>query len=798
MATIEIDGKPLEVENGKMIIEAADAAGIPIPRFCYHKKLSVAANCRMCLVQLEGSKKPVPACATPVANGMKILTKSEEAVRSQQAVMEFLLINHPLDCPICDQGGECELQDVSMGYGRGDSCFDERKRAVSSPDLGPLIETEMTRCIQCTRCVRFGEEIAGQRELGVINRGEKEAISTYIKTVVSSEVSGNVIDICPVGALTNKPFLYQARAWEMKEYPTISPHDCVGTNMFVHTRNEIEVPQCKVLRAVPRENEAVNETWMSDRDRFSVDSLYHEDRVYKQMVKRKNKWLEATWEALLPEISDKLRQLCQADPNKLGVIMSPSCTTEEYYLMQKIARRLGSSNIDHRLRCQDFSDEAFLPVFPALGIKIAELEQSDAVLLVGSNVRHEQPLLALRLVKACNEGAIVMAVNPVDYDYNFPVSEKMLTPGFLLVNALAEVAKAVSEFSHQALSTEAEKVCAQLKLSDEAKCIAKQLLAAKNGFVLLGAEAMQHPDAAQLKNWVREIAGLTGCRFGATTNGANAACAWLAGAVPHRGAAAATVQSSGLNLQQMLSKKLPAYILFNCDPEEDSAYPALAKAALDNAQCVICINTFMSQSLRHSANYILPCTPYTENQGTYVNVEGMMQRFKSSSVPFGDSRPGWKILRVLGNFLEFDGFGYNSNEEVTEELTTLMATMVKPEYRSVSFKPLANLTDDLYRLAYWPMYSNDPLVRRSAALQKTQDLVDPNVHTVAINQTLADQLSVKAGEKVSVTQAEQSQNFIVSVDDRLANNTVSLPFGIIETTGFGMAASKIELGRVEG
>ena len=462
MVEIEIDGKKFEVEPGSTIIEAADAAGIYIPRFCYHKKLSVAANCRMCLVEVEKAPKPMPACATPVTPGMKIMTRSEKALQAQRDVMEFLLINHPLDCPICDQGGECELQDQSVGYGRSESHYTEEKRAVASPDLGPLIETEMTRCIQCTRCVRFGEEISGQRELGLINRGEKEAISTYINTVVSSEVSGNVIDICPVGALTNKPFRYQARAWEMKEYPTISPHDCVGTNMYLHTRSEIEVPQCKVMRAVPKENEAINETWMSDRDRFSCDALYHADRVYKPMVKRKGKWLETTWEALLPEIADKLMQLSSADANKLGVLMSPNSSTEEYYLLQKIVRALGANNIDHRLRTQDFSDQNFAPEFPNFGMKIAELEQAESVLLVGSNLRHEQPLLALRLLKACNEDAVVSAINAVDYDFNFPVSHKMIVPGFSLVNGLAQVASAVAEIKKKALSADASKACAEI------------------------------------------------------------------------------------------------------------------------------------------------------------------------------------------------------------------------------------------------------------------------------------------------------------------------------------------------
>lgn len=799
MIEIEIDGKQLEVADGSTIIEAADAAGIYIPRFCYHKKLSVAANCRMCLVEVEKAPKPMPACATPVTHGMKVQTKSEKALQAQRDVMEFLLVNHPLDCPICDQGGECELQDVSMGYGNCSSHYDERKRAVPSPDLGPLIETEMTRCIQCTRCVRFGEEIAGQRELGLVNRGEKEAISTYIQTTVSSEVSGNVIDICPVGALTNKPFRYQARAWEMVEHPTLSPHDCLGTNMFVHTRSEIENAERRVMRAVPRDNEAINETWMSDRDRFAVDALYHADRVYKPMVKRKGKWLETSWEAILPEVADKLLQITQADPNKLAVAMGKSCSTEEYYLLQKIIRMLGSNNIDCRLRQQDFSQQATAPEFPSFGMKIAEIETADQVLLVGGHIRHEQPLLALRLVKACNEESMqVSAINACAYDFNFPLSQQLLLPGFALVSGLAQVAIAAAKEAGKKLSPAAEKIAADLDVSESAVAMAKQLLGAEKGVILLGAEAIQHADAAQFHNWASELARLTGAVVAQTTNGANEAGAWLAGAIPHRSAAMGEVSAVGLDAQRQFSEALPAYVLFNVDPTTDSINPAVASKALDNAQCVISINTFMSDALKDKVDYILPLAPFTESDGTFVNIEGMMQRFKPTSIPFAESKPGWKILRVLGNFLQLDGFGYETNEEVTDELTALMANMPKAPEQTAHFKAVPKAPRRYYRLAHWPMYSNDQFVRRSDALQRAERMVNPSIAQVAVNQAVAERLNLKAGDRVQVTQDEQSQQFTLAINPALADHTVLLPLGITETHGFGAGGSAIELARVEG
>jgi len=557
MADIEINGKPIKARDGAMVIEAADEAGITIPRFCYHEKLSVAASCRMCLVEVEKAPKPLPACATPVTDGMKVWTNSPRALAAQKNVMEFLLINHPLDCPICDQGGECDLQDIAVGYGNDVSRFAEIKRVVKEKDIGPLIATDFTRCIHCTRCVRFGQEIAGIRELGATGRGEHMEIGTYVEKSVSSELSGNIIDICPVGSLTSKPFRFTARPWELTDCATIAPHDCVGSNLVLQTRRN------RVMRALPRRNEAVNEVWISDRDRFSYIGLNSTDRLQAPMVKEGGEWREADWNTALERVVKGVRKVVDSHgPEQLGALVSPSATLEEMYLLQKLVRGLGCANIDHRLRQSDFSDQDLLPAFPWLGQSIEELERVDAALLVGSNVRKEQPMLGHRLRKAALAGASVMVVNPVDFPFNFPVSERLIGGPEQMVRALAAIAKALLDITGETPPEGLAALLENLSVGDTELAMAERLKTAENATVLLGAQALGCRQLSALRALSALIARLSGARFGVLPEGANSTGAWLAGVVPHRGPVGEeTPITSLVNASAMFEHPLKGYIL---------------------------------------------------------------------------------------------------------------------------------------------------------------------------------------------------------------------------------------------
>ncbi len=792
MIEVEIDGKKITVPDGSTIIEAADKAGIYIPRFCYHKKLSVVANCRMCLVEVEKSRKPLPACATPVMAEMKVMTRSPEALKSQRSVMEFLLINHPLDCPICDQGGECELQDLAMGYGKGVSRFCEGKRAVASDDLGSLIETEMTRCIHCTRCVRFGEEIAGLRELGATDRGENMHIGTYVKHFMRSEVSGNIIDLCPVGALTSKPFRYSARAWELQEHASIAAHDCLGSNVYVHTRGQEHSPERIVMRTLPRKNEAVNEIWLSDRDRFSYLGLQHEDRVKEPMVKINNQWQALDWQSALQEMLIRLQDLLKRHgAEKLGALASANASVEELYLLQKWLRSMGSNNIDHRLRQQDFSGQDQAPLMPKLGCTIAELEQQKAVLLIGSNLREEQPLAALRLRKAHLEQADIMAINTLDYSFPFELSEKMLVSSLNFSQALTQVAKALAEQSQQTLGNEVTGILSAVKISDAARGMAKKLTQ-KKSHIILGADVLNHPNASEIQRWANLIAKLSGAGCGVLTDSANASGAWLAGAVAHRGPAAGCVEKIGFNAQEMLAQSLPGYIVYGVEPELDCAYAQLALSALKAAELVICFSTFKNQAMLKYADFILPISPVTEMQGTLINIEGKKQTFSPASVPHGQSKPGWKVLRVIGKLMQLPGFEQETIAAVRDELEHQVAAMSDVKANDHMPGPLAVPTSALQRLNAWPMYRVDALVRRADALQT---MIEEAQKSAAVNAKTADALQLQAGEKVVALQGDSQVELALMIDARVADGVVLLPAGLSETAGFGLGMGEITLRR---
>jgi len=771
MLKIEIDGQPLEVAPGSTIIEAADAAGISIPRFCYHKKLSVAANCRMCLVDVEKAPKPLPACATPVADGMKIATHSAKAIAAQKGVMEFLLINHPLDCPICDQGGECELQDLAVGYGGDVSRYQEMKRVVKDKDIGPLIATEMTRCIHCTRCVRFGEELAGIMELGATGRGEHMRIGTYVAQSVDSELSGNMIDLCPVGALTSKPFRYSARTWELNDEPGVSPHDCVGANLTVQVRRN------QVMRVLPRENEDVNEIWLADRDRFSYEAVNSPGRLLKPMIRTNGTWRETDWSTALNVAVDGMQKVIAAHgPQSIGALASPTATIEEFYLLQKLVRALGSGNVDHRLRQRDFSDDAEAPLFPYLGLAIRELEAVDAALLIGSNIRKDQPLLGLRLRKAFQHGAALFAVNPVDYDFNFDLRAKAIVDPAALPATLARIARVLAETTGASLPSDVT-LLAGGKPNDAEQAIATGLKEANSPSILLGNFAMAHPQAALLRSLADLIAELSGARLGLLPE-ANGAGGWLAGCIPQRSANGVAAQPAGRNAADMFAQPLNGYFIFGAEPELDGADGKRAQAALKQAGCVVAFSAFKS-SLADVAHVLLPLAPFTETDGTFVNVEGRFQTFSAAVTPAGESRPGWKILRVLGNLFKLAGFDYTAASGVLAELQPVSKPSARLKARR--FVPTAALKG-LQRIAEVPMYSIDPLVRRALALQSTRDNSGP---VARMHPREAQKQGVGSSARLRVIAGGESVTLDFLLDRRIPEGCVSIPAGCPETLALG-------------
>jgi len=703
IVNIEINGKPVEARRGQMVIEVTDTVGAYVPRFCYHEKLSIAANCRMCLVDIEGAPKPMPACAQPVNEGMKIFTKSPRAIAAQKATMEFLLINHPLDCPICDQGGECELQDLAMGYGRDISRYNDGKRVVKDKDIGPLVSTDMTRCIHCTRCVRFGEEIQGNPQLGTTGRGEDMKISTYVEQNVDHELSANIIDLCPVGALNNKPYRYSARAWEMTQQETVAPHDCVGSNLYAH------VLRGTVKRIVPRDNETINEAWISDRDRFSYEAIYSADRLTTPQIKDGGEWRDIEWGDALAHAADVLTK---ADSEKIGFISSPTATVEESYLLNRLANHLGTANIDHRVGRRDTSDQANDPVFEALGCGIDEIENKDAVLVVGSNLRNEAPILAHRLRKAALKGGQISFANASTYEFYFDVANYASGKG--LVELLAGIAVA-AKVKSKAVS----KVCAGVKADDTQTAIAASLKDAEDALVLVGCVAGFHAAYSAVRALAAAIAEATGAKIGFITSGPNAAGANLAGVLPHRDIGGKDREKTGLDVSAMLESELDTVVLVNVEPDADIHATTDAVQKLGKQKFVIALTPFVSDTLLEVADLLLPMGTFAETSGTYVNVAGTWQSFAGVAKPVGESRPCWKVLRVLGNLTDADGFEYVTSEDVLSEFRSLLGDVEWGSFAPTGSISLANGEDSPADEIDTPIYSVDGLVRRAPALQQT-------------------------------------------------------------------------------
>ncbi len=779
---IEIDGRELEAKPGQMIIEVADDAGIYIPRFCYHKELSIAANCRMCLVEVEKAPKPMPACATPVGNGMKIHTASKQAVEAQKGTMEFLLINHPLDCPICDQGGECPLQDQALGYGKDVSRFTEKKRVVDDKDIGPLIATEMTRCIHCTCCVRFGQEIAGIMELGALGRGEDMKIGTYLSNSVDSEVSGNVIDLCPVGALTSKPYRFTARSWELVNHASISPHDCVGSNINVQSIRNV------VKRVLPRENEQTNGSWLSDRDRYSYEGIHSEDRLQSPMIKQKGEWKQTDWQTALEFAANGIKEnIARNGANQFGTLVAPTSTLEEFYLAQKLTRGLGSGNVDHRLRWADFSDDESAPLFPAAETKISDFDKLQAVVLIGSNIRKEQPLLALRLRKAYRNGAKIVAINTLDYEFNFTLHGKQIVAPSALSYAFARFAVALGEVKNRPVPDDIRNWAGNPEyISDALKDMAAPFAeAGDKAAIVLGAGAHSNADATI----VRVIAQWISCCTRAGLNilpDANSAAGWIAGCLPHRGPANAKASVKGKNAAQMVSERLKSYLLFGVEPELDCLNSYRASNAMIDAEFVVSVTPFAGNAKQYS-DVLLPMGTFAETSGSYVNANGLLQSTTGCIPPVGDARPGWKILRVLANRLDVAGFDYMSSEDCANEVNcdTSPPSCQPSEWRLPELvKKSKSRSQDLERINDVPLYRTDALVRRATALQQTSDNTPPQLMANPEDLSATEYIEGKA---VNVRVNGLAVTLPLYADKRVPLGCAYIPSGTCVTAPLGEA-----------
>ncbi len=769
MIEIQVDGRKVEVPEGSTLMDATRKLDIYVPHFCYHRKLSIAANCRMCLVDVEKAPKPLPACATPATQGMVVHTANAKAKQAQKGVMEFLLINHPLDCPICDQGGECQLQDLAVGYGGSNSRYAEAKRVVFHKSIGPLIAAEeMSRCIHCTRCVRFGQEIAGIMELGMFGRGEHSEILAFVDRTVDSEISGNMIDLCPVGALTSKPFRYAARTWELSRRKSVSPHDSLGSNLIVQVKGQ------QVLRVLPLENEDVNECWLSDRDRFSYEGLYAADRLQMPMLKQGGQWREVDWPQAIEYVARALRGVkSEHGAAQIGALAAPNSTLEELFLLARLMRGLGSDNIDFRVRQSDFSADGKRAGAPYLGMPLAAINKLDRLLLVGSFLRKDHPLLAARVRAAAKHGCQVHLVHGVDEELLMPVAGKTIAAPSAWGEALAAIANAVAQAKGIAAPA------AGVAVTDVAKRAAESLLGGKNKAILLGNAAADHPQAVQLQAWAQWVAKETGATFGVIGAAANSVGGYLVNALPVQG---------GLNARAMVEQPRKAYLLWNLEPEYDHANPAATIRALANAETVIAFTSFRNGALEY-ADAILPIAPFTETSGTFVNCEGRVQSFNGTTRPLGEARPGWKVLRVLANALDLAGFEYDTPEAVRAQ--AIPVEVAAHLSNTVDIAPARVAPGGaVERLADVSIYAVDPIVRRSEPLQKTRDARSPKAWANA--RTLA-KFNLQAGDKARVRQGDASALLEGALDEGLADSVVRIPAGHASTSTLGAMFGAVTL-----
>lgn len=771
MINFEIDGKEVSVPKNGTVMDGANQLGIYIPHFCYHKKLSIAANCRMCLVQVEKAPKPLPACATPAMEGMKVSTHSGQAVTAQKGVMEFLLINHPLDCPICDQGGECQLQDLAVGYGASSSRYTEAKRVVANKNLGPLISTDMTRCIHCTRCVRFGQEIAGIMELGLAGRGEHAEILSFVGSTVDSELSGNMIDLCPVGALVSKPFRYSARTWELSRRKSVSPHCGLGSNLVV------QVKQNRVMRVLPRENEEINECWLSDKDRFSYEGLNSEERLSTPMIKRDGRWQECDWRSALEFVASGLSAVKEKyGAQSIGALASPHSTLEELYLLQKLMRGLGSGNVDHRLRQSDFRADSQLQGVPWLGMSIADISRLKSVLVIGSTLRKDHPLIAQRLRQAGKQGAQLNLVNPVDDDLLTKIANRAIVAPAAMAATLAQVLKAATELKGVEIPDAAKNALNSISVTDTARAMAASLIDNKPAAVFLGNMAQHHPRYADIHVLAQHIAQITEAAFGVLGEAANSVGAYIAGAIPGDDALGTSANGSLQPGPESVNALQPcqAYVLMNLEPELDSYNPQQTMKALDAAELVVMMSAYKSRAVLEGnyADVLLPIAPFTETSGTFINTEGRVQSFNGVVAPLADTRPAWKVLRVLGNMLALDGFGYDTPEQVRADILPAgsnVSARLNNNLRNFVAGDIEPARNGVQRIGEVPMYQADPIVRRAESLQRTRDAAAPLAWMPG---DLMDKLGIRAGDSVRLKQGEGEVQLPTARDDKLPANCV--------------------------
>lgn len=776
MVELTIDGIKVEAPEGSMVIQAAQDAGVYVPHFCYHKKLSIAANCRMCLVEVEKAPKPLPACATPVTNGMVVFTRSEKAIAAQKDVMEFLLINHPLDCPVCDQGGECQLQDLAVGYGASESRYKETKRVVHAKSMGPLISTEaMQRCIHCTRCIRVGEEIGGIQEVGMIQRGEHSEITTFVGRAVESELSGNMIDVCPVGALLSKPFQMKARTWELSRRFSISPHDSLGANLVVQSYRD------RVLRVVPFENEEVNECWLSDRDRFSYEGLYSEDRLEQPMIRENDgSWREASWNEALQHVVNGIKAIREKfGAQQIGSIAAPHSTLEELSLLARLTRALGSENIDFRLRQTDPRLNQVLTGIPWLGMPIAELNHLDRVLVVGSFLRKDHPLMAQRLRQAVKKGAQISFIDSAADDPLFArVQARMTVAPSQIANALAEVVVALARKS----GNDVPAAFGAVEPSAEAENIANSFASGERTAILIGNMALASDQASVILSNAQCAADLAQANLGFLTPGANTVGGYIAKAIPSQG---------GLSAEEMLSKSLQAYLVLHVEPQLDSDVGARSIEVLKNAALSVALTSYFSAASEW-ADVMLPIAPFTETSGTFINAEGRVQSFRGVAAPVGDTRPAWKVLRVLGNLFECEGFDEESSEAVRDAVigagvNAQLSNRIKAQPALV--EPL----EGLERVTEVPIYRSDALVRRSQPLQDTASSAAP---TARIHKDTLDELNLVEGDIVRVRSAQGEAQLRVQCDNSVAIGCVRVATAFDATAALGSAFGKLTVERV--
>lgn len=760
---IEIDGKRLKAEPGTNVLEAALAAGLQIPHFCYHKKLSITASCRMCMVDVDGSPRPQPSCATPVTPGMVVHTHTHRVIEAQKAVMEFLLINHPLDCPVCDQAGECRLQDLSVGYGAGVSRYQEEKRVVLHKEAGPLVSMqEMNRCIHCTRCIRFGEEIAGIQELGMLNRSDHAEIALAVDRIITSELSGNMIDLCPVGAITSKPFRFKARNWELTRHRVISPHDSLGSNLVVQTRDN------RVMRVLPAENEAINECWISDRDRFSYEGLNSDQRLTRPMVKQDNQWIETDWATALDYIVHGLKDIRADDgADAIAGLASPQATLEEMQLLKKLVNGLGSSNVDCRLRKMDFSLDG--KMIPWLGMPVADIDGLDSAFIIGSFLRKEQPVMAIRFRRAARRGAVISCLHGMDDDWLMPVTHKMIAAPSQWPAMLAQVLVAVAAIKDLSVPDG----FAHIVPSDTARGIADTLLKEGNHAIFMGNVATQHPKMSELHTMAEWLAKNTGAKLGYLTDGANMVGGNL-------------VNSNGsvnTNARKILNRCHQAYLLLHAEPELDVVDPLLTRKIFLKAKMIVVMSPY-----RHGADYadvMLPISPFTETSGTYVNCEGRMQSFQGAVRPLGEARPAWKVLRVLGNLLELDGFDYDSSEEVRDAFLDEIGGDISGRLNNFSGMPPTYTPVEpmaLERLTDVSVCFSDPIARRATSLQKTQADMTNRVY---LPLAICEKFGINANDFVTVRQGQGNVLLNAMPDKALPDNVVRVYGGHVSTAMLG-------------